>query len=282
MVRGAVESVADDGMAEGLKVDADLVGAAGLDANFDQRKGPVGGGDAFEDLDVRDGVTDAFGVGGAAGGHASAAHEVATDREVDGDVVLGEAAVNEGDVGLFELATREHLAELAVGAVVLGDDDDAAGLLVEAVDDSGAEFAAEVRELVEVMQQRVDEGSAVALVSFPGSGGSRAGVNHQSGGLVDDGEVLVLVEDGERDVLGEGVEWRWVRGAFDLDRFPALQLEFCFRWLSIDADLTVFDEELDACAGDIGYGLSEVLIEAEALNFILGGELNGLRTGRRR
>jgi hypothetical protein len=34
-VRGSVEEVADDGMAEGLEVDADLVGAAGFDFDFD-------------------------------------------------------------------------------------------------------------------------------------------------------------------------------------------------------------------------------------------------------
>ena len=39
---GAVEGVADDGMAEGLHVDADLVGAAGLDADLDQGEGAVG------------------------------------------------------------------------------------------------------------------------------------------------------------------------------------------------------------------------------------------------
>jgi hypothetical protein len=46
-----------------------------------------------------------------------------------------------------------------VGAVVLGDDDDATGLLVETVDDAGAEFAADLRELVEVTEESVDDGS---------------------------------------------------------------------------------------------------------------------------
>ena len=35
-VWGAVESVADDGMAQGLQVDANLVGTAGLDADLDE------------------------------------------------------------------------------------------------------------------------------------------------------------------------------------------------------------------------------------------------------
>ncbi len=140
----AVERVADDGVAEGLHVDADLVGAAGLDADLDEGEGAVGGGEALEDGDVRDGGAAV----GAAGGHAGAADEVAGDGEVDGDVVLGDVAVDEGEVGLVRPGgAGEHLAELAVGAVVLGDDDEAAGLLVEAVDDAGAEVAADVGEL---------------------------------------------------------------------------------------------------------------------------------------
>ncbi len=109
-----------------------------------------------------------------------------------------------------------------MGAVVFGDEDDAAGLLVEAVDDAGAEVAADAGELVEVVEEGVDEGAVVAGVV----GGAGAGVDHHAGGLVDDGEVLVFVEDVEGDVLGEGVEGRRVRSAFDLDGLAAVELLF--------------------------------------------------------
>ncbi len=177
---GSVECVADDRVAEGLHVDADLVGAAGLDADLDEGEGAVGG------LVMRSSTLTwetAERPVGAAGGHAGAADEVAGDGEVDGDVVLCEVAVDEGEVGFGDLAAGEHVAELAVGAVVLGDEDDAAGLLVEAVDDAGAEVAADVGEMVEVVEEGVDEGAAVACVV----GGAGAGVDHHAGGLVDDG-----------------------------------------------------------------------------------------------
>ena len=54
-VRGAVECVADDGVAEGLHVYANLMGTAGFDADFDEGEGAVGAGDSLEDVDVRDG-----------------------------------------------------------------------------------------------------------------------------------------------------------------------------------------------------------------------------------
>ena len=145
-VRGAVESVADDRVAKGLGVDADLVGAAGFDAVFDQGEGAIGCCQALEDVEVGDGSPSVR----AAGGHAGAADEVAGDRKGDGGVVFLEVAVEESEVGLGDLAAGEHLAEFAVGAVVLGDEDEAAGLLVEAVDDARTEVAAGGGEIFEM------------------------------------------------------------------------------------------------------------------------------------
>ena len=51
-MRGAVEGVADDGVAEGLGVDANLVGAAGFDAHFDEGEGTIRSGETFEDVEV--------------------------------------------------------------------------------------------------------------------------------------------------------------------------------------------------------------------------------------
>ena len=51
-VGGAVEGVADDGVAEGLGVDADLVSAAGFDADFDEGEGAIWGGETLENVEV--------------------------------------------------------------------------------------------------------------------------------------------------------------------------------------------------------------------------------------
>jgi hypothetical protein len=51
-VRCSVEGVADDGVAEGLGVDADLMGAAGFDADFGQSEGTIGSGETFENVEV--------------------------------------------------------------------------------------------------------------------------------------------------------------------------------------------------------------------------------------
>jgi hypothetical protein len=133
-MRGSVKGVADDGMAEGLGVDTYLVGASGFDADFDESEGAVRGGQALNHVEVGDGGASVS----TARGHAGASDEVASDGEADGDVILWKVAVQEGQVSLGNQAAREHLAEFAVGAVVLGDEDEAAGLFVEAMDDAWA------------------------------------------------------------------------------------------------------------------------------------------------
>ena len=82
----------------------------------------------------------------AASGHSDAALGVAGDGEVDGSRGVVEAAFDESDVGLLDLAAAEGFAEFRVGEVVFGDEDDAGGLFVEAMDDAGAEDVAALRE----------------------------------------------------------------------------------------------------------------------------------------
>ena len=103
-----------------------------------------------------------------------------------------------------------------MGVVVLGDEHHAARVLVEAMDDAGAELAADAAQVVHVKEQRVDE----RLVGVAGGG-----MDDQAGGLVDHDDVVVLVEDREREVLRLDGR-RSGGGDVDLDRlagFDALR-----------------------------------------------------------
>ena len=51
-VRSSVKSVAYDGVGEGLGVDANLVGAAGFDADFDESEGAIRRSKTFEHVEV--------------------------------------------------------------------------------------------------------------------------------------------------------------------------------------------------------------------------------------
>src|ERR1700730_1912163 len=73
--RRSVKSVADDRMMKGGEVHADLVGAARVELDLDERSG----GDVREDAPVRASFA-SVGEGGTTGSHAHAALGVAADR----------------------------------------------------------------------------------------------------------------------------------------------------------------------------------------------------------
>jgi hypothetical protein len=145
----AVGRVADDGMAEVGEVDADLVGAAGFDADAQEGCQRPGG----EDFVVRDGGPAFF-----RDGHFLAVDGMAADRELHGAGRLLRRAPDEGEVFLADGVGGKLRDERGVGLLVLGDDEDAGGVLVEAVDDAGAEFATDALEIGAMVEQGVDEG----------------------------------------------------------------------------------------------------------------------------
>ena len=95
-----------------------------------------------------------------------------------------------------------------------------------------------------------------------GRGG--AGVDAHAGGLVDDGEVVVLEDDVERDGFGGGVEGFGPGRAGEDDGLAGCELVLGLGGAAVDEHLAAVDEELHAGAGDLRDGLGEVLVEAEA------------------
>ena len=153
--------------------------------------------------------------------------------------------------------------QFAVGHVVLCDDDKPAGFLVEAVNDSRAHLAADLRERREVVQQRIDQGAAIARVV----GGAGAGVDHHAGGLVDDGEVVVFVEDIEGDFFRR---WHAKEAApaapENCDVLAAPQFQRGFGGGIVHEDFLFGNQLLDTSAADVEVG-GEELIEAFASFF---------------
>jgi hypothetical protein len=132
--------------------------------------------------------------------------------------------------------------------LVLGDDDEAGGVTVQAVDDAGARRARARRELAEVKGERVGERARWR---------AGRGVYNHPGGLVDDHEVFVLEHDRERDLFGhEG--GRVCRRQFDLYTVALAQLVRGFGRAPADQHVAVFDEALDARAAPALYARRQV------------------------
>lgn len=143
-----VKSISDDGMPQRGEMDTNLVSASGVNFDFQQSEPAEGGVDPLEDFVVGDG----FAASLEAGGHASASQAVAADGGGDGAMILFKSAVNERNVRFFDFAARELGAEAAVGIVIFGDEDEAAGGFVEAMDNTGTKVAADRREMGEAVQ----------------------------------------------------------------------------------------------------------------------------------
>ena len=84
--------------------------------------------------------------------------------------------------------------------IIFSDHDEAAGFFIETMDDAGPEFSSYSREGREVMQQGVDQRSTIALIV----GGAGASVHHHACRLVDDRQIIILVQDVERNLFRNG------------------------------------------------------------------------------
>ena len=184
-VHAAVQRIADDRMADGAQVHANLMRAAGLDRHPRQRQrvaerarrarcaSPLRGSRrARADIFLRfDGI--------------------AADRRVDPSSGLHDAP-DERDVFLLDLAIAKLTRELLVRGVVLGDDHQARRAAIEPVHDAGPLLAADAAEIVDVMEQRVHQRAARVA-------GGR--MHDHAGGLVDDDDVAILIDDRQRQRL---------------------------------------------------------------------------------
>ena len=68
-------------------------------------------------------------------------------------------------------------------------------------------------------------------------------MHHHAGGLVDDGEVLVFVDDIERDVLRRGSQRSRMGLAGDEDLFAAAELERGLGLRAVDEDVALIEQE---------------------------------------
>ena len=189
LARAAVRGVAHDRMADGAQVHANLMRAPGRDRDLAQR-------DAAQMLRPRD-AGDRRPRPPGARRHLLPVVGVAPDRQVDPASGLHDAP-DQRHVFLVHLAVLELLRQRLVRRIVLRDDHHARRALVQAMHDARTQLAADAAEIGDVVEQRVDQRARVV---------ARRRVHDHAGGLVHDDDVGVLVEDGERQILGHDLAW---------------------------------------------------------------------------
>ena len=113
------------------------------------------------------------------------------DREVAAELVGVFSASDEREVALLNSALLEELLERVKGRLIARDDEQARGVAVEAVDDAGALCPIGHRQGTEEMLGRVHEGLSTHDLF--------GRMYEQAAGLVQDGEVLIRVNDADAE-----------------------------------------------------------------------------------
>ncbi len=265
-VAAAVDAFSEEGVTGFGEVDADLVGATGFEAAGDEG----GAAEELEWFDVGDGElalvgAQAAAVRGGLDGAAAAVAAVGDDAGADG---LGrDVAVSECEVAAADGVEAELLGEALFGEPGAGEDEEAGGLAVEAMDDAEGGSAARVAGVGagaagEPATHEFVEGSAFAL--FERHGGD-------AGGFIDDDEVGIDVGDGGVGQLAfaRGARGRLVQLEVGAGGGPAAGIG---DGGAVDADLAAFD----AGAGDVpGAAVDGANDRVEGPAFEFGGDAMG-------
>ncbi len=188
---GGIGFVAHDRVADMGEVDADLVGAAGFEHAGEQAGDwlAVEPAIGLAQLPMRHCRPAAL-----AHGAFLAVERAAVERGVNHALRAAGCAPGEREIAALQFAGElvgELLRQRAVGTIVLGDHHQPGGVLVEAVDDARPLDAADTGKTFAAMRdQRVDQRAG-------GMSGGR--VDDQAARLVDDDQVVVFVDDVQRD-----------------------------------------------------------------------------------
>ncbi len=259
--RPPVGLVADKRVADMGHMDADLVRPARFQPTLHQRGRGCRVGARAELVDkgvMRDGVA-CVAASVRNDGAFRAVRSRPSQRRVDGAGRAGRRSPDHGMVGAFQITgasvVGEGLRQGTMGKIVLGDDENAARVLVEAMNDAGSAYAADSRKRFTAMvDQGVDERARPV---------ARAGMDDEADLLVDNDQIVVLIKNRELDILAQRF------GRFRLrhsDANDSTRNKLGFRFLNrlaVHMHVAGTDQCLDAAAGQVGAGLrGQPLIEA--------------------
>jgi hypothetical protein len=183
----SISGIARHGMPEVLQVNANLVRASGLGMALHESFSLAGIQHAIVGESLAAPIND---------GHFLAVDGVSADGGIDFSVRHSGDSIDEGEVGFLNISGGELIGERAVGLFGFRDDEDTGSFLVEAVDDARTLRSADDLDARAVVKKAVGKGAFAV---------SRARVDDEAGGFVENEEVFILEKNAQRHLLrGEG------------------------------------------------------------------------------
>lgn len=242
-----VDAVTGDGMPQMFEMDTDLVRPARAGTAFKQAEFSIGG----HDFPCRLGCA---GTGPVRYRHALAVDRVARDGPIDHAGRGAGFAANHSQIGLPRAAVGELRSQRRVRSVVFCHEDAAACVFVQPVHHARTHGMTPRGKLGRVMQQGVDQ------CPRPIAG---RGMDDEAGRFVEADEIVVLVEDFDRNVFRHGVAVRLRgRGFLGADFVSRVHGGRGFGSRTVDRDQTRADGPLPARAAHLRPCPGEPTVEA--------------------
>ena len=251
LARAAVGRIADQGMAEMREMHANLMRAPGFQATLHKGRKRAGA-KSLDDPIARTG----FLAAAAHDRHSLAVEGVASDPSLDRACSRTRRTPNHGMVGTLDRMMRELLREAGHRALVLRGHKQSAGVLIEAVNDTGPCNTADSFERRAAMRDKgVDERAGQI---------ARSRVDDESARLLDHDEVGVFIHDRERNIFATrfGLDGRRQLDVVALALFdPVIGVSYRFSVLRNEAFL---DQLLKARSAEAGEAGDQEAVEAPA------------------
>ena len=251
-----VRRVSHDRVPDVQQVDADLVRAPGVQARAQEvRRSPL-----LHTLELRSRRSTA----GVHNRHAFAVSRIATNGSVYRQRVARQVPPARGKVFPPNCTAPKLVRERAVRQVVLGNEHQAGGVAIQAVNDPGTQHAADPGQIADSVQQCMHE-------SAGGMSGGR--MYHETGWLVDHQEVPILENDLQRNSFRHQLG-RLGRGQPHRDSVSGAWKVPLARGRVVDGDLAAFYQGGNAASGQV-QAFGEKGVESDAL-IRLHGDANYL------
>ena len=261
----AVSEIADQWVAEKLKMHADLVSAARVKENF----GVSRAAKPFEHA-----ITGAsFASGFFIHGHSFAVRGMPANGGSDLPAIALNLAANDGMINFFHFAAGELGGKGEMGVVVFRDHKATAGFFIKAVDNSRPSNAADAAEFAFTMMQQ----GIYQRVLFM----AESGMDDESRRLVHDQQRIIFVDDFERDFFG--LRFRGARfGPMHFYLFADARRVGRFYRAAIYFDVALLDQALDRAARDCGKFAAQECVEPFRRQRFFNGQDFSARTHRLR
>jgi hypothetical protein len=151
-------------------------------------------------------------------------------------------SIDKGEVDFSDCSYLELMAEASVGNATLCNDHGTGGLFIKAVDNARTNPVADSCKIRAMKKQGIHKGSA--LVTGPG-------VYHESGGFIQNDDILVFVENRKGNRFRLAYDRFWRRD-FRLDKISGLGQISRFLDVSIDRYVTGTNQPVRMGAGESG------------------------------